>query len=77
MEQLAIDLYNPKLNVHKALTGKSRKDYTHDYNTNQVRNYNNRMCNYNGELVSFCALRTRFYRSGIPNASEAAKSYLI
>ncbi len=41
------------------------------------RKYHNQLCLYNGETLTLGALRKRFRRAGIPNATLEAKKYLI
>lgn len=40
------------------------------------RAYDRRICVYNGEEITFGALRARLRRAGIPNYAEEAKKYL-
>ena len=50
-----------------------RKKYKKEYN----KKYENQLCCYNGEILTLCALSTRFLRQGIPNPTAEAKKYLI
>lgn len=38
--------------------------------------FSNKLCNYNGEVLTFSALSTRFYRAGIEHPVLEAKKYL-
>ena len=39
--------------------------------------YNNQLCCYNGKTITLTALKTRFYRAGIPHPTIEAKKYLL
>ena len=39
--------------------------------------YDNQLCFYNGELLTLCALSTRFRKAGIPHPTLEAKKYLL
>ena len=39
--------------------------------------YESQLCYYNGETITLCALRMRFWRQGIDHPSAEAKKYLI
>lgn len=41
------------------------------------KQYDNQQCLYENELLSLCALKTRFARKGIENPTQEAKKYLI
>ena len=41
------------------------------------KEYNNQLCNYNGETLTLCALSTRFRRKGINNPTTEAKKHLL
>ena len=41
------------------------------------KEYYERLCSYNGETLTLCALSLRFRRSGIPHPNIEAKKYLI
>ena len=43
----------------------------------QKEEYNNQLCCYNGEVLTLSALKTRFYRAGIPHPVLEAKKYLL
>ena len=58
------------------------KEYNKKYNKTDKRikynkEYNNQLCNYNGEILTLTALATRFRRAGIPHPVQEAKKYLI
>ena len=61
---------------------KSRKEYqktekgkkTHKKAQNK---YDNQLCYYNGELLTLCAVSTRFRKAGIPHSIIEAKKYLL
>ena len=42
-----------------------------------VNKYDNQLCYYNGELLTLCALSTRFQRAGIEHPTIEAKKYLL
>ena len=42
----------------------------------QKKEYNNQLCLYNGETITLTALKTRFYRAGIPHPTAEAKKYI-
>ena len=39
--------------------------------------YDNQLCRYNGEVLTLCALSTRFKKSGIEHPTKEAKKYLV
>ena len=41
------------------------------------KEYNNQLCCYNDEILTLCALKTRFSKAGIPHSTIEAKKYLI
>ena len=41
------------------------------------KEYNNQLCCYNGEILTLCALVTRFSRAGIEHPTAEAKKYLL
>ena len=41
------------------------------------KKYNNKLCLYNGEILTLCALASRFQRVGIEYYTTEAKKYLI
>ena len=68
-----------KKQYQKSDKGKeSKKQYEKsDKRKKYKRKYNNQLCNYNGETLTLCALRTRFRRRGISNPTQEAKKYLV
>ena len=57
-----------------------RKYRQSDKGKESIRKYeksDNQLCNYNGETLTLCALRTRFRRKGIDHPVIEAKKYLI
>ena len=46
-------------------------------NSKSNKKYYNRLCNYNGEILSLNTLASRFYKAGIPHPTQEAKKYLI
>lgn len=67
--------YNKKGTFDKK---KYQKEYQkHSDKAKEARQrYQNRLCIYNGEELTFCALKHRFIKAGIPNPTEEAKKYL-
>ena len=58
------------------------KEYHKEYKkTNKYKEYkkeyDNQLCCYNGEVLTLCALSTRFQRAGIPHPQIEAKKYLL
>ena len=43
----------------------------------KMKDYNNRLCFYEGETLTLHALSNRFFRQGIPHSTLEAKKYLI
>jgi hypothetical protein len=41
------------------------------------KKYDNQLCDYNGEILTLHALRSRFSRAGIKHSTQEAKKYLI
>ena len=41
------------------------------------KEYNNQLCNYNGETITLCALSARFRSQGINNPTTEAKKHLL
>lgn len=66
--------------VNKAEIQQYQKQY---YEVNKAekkeykKQYNSQRCQYNGEILTLCALRTRFRRAGIKHPTIEAKKYLI
>ena len=79
-EQSLIEKYNPRFNQNTAYTGIDRKAYIKAYRESHkedIKQYNNQKCIYNGEILTLCSLSTRFRRQGIPHPTIEAKKYLI
>lgn len=87
-EQLAIEKYNPKYNVNIAYTGLSKEEYNkkrYKENADRIKQqqkqynkqYDKQQCLYKNELLTLCALKTRFARKGIEHPTIEAKKYLI
>ena len=64
--------YNKEYNKERNKSDKC-KQYHKEYN----KEYNNQLCFYNGEVLTLCALQTRFSRAGIPHPTQEAKKYLV
>lgn len=59
-----------------------KKEYFKKYNKSDKRKkykkeYNNQLCCYNNEILTLCALATRFQRAGIEHSTKEAKKYLL
>ena len=91
-EQQFIETLQPSYNQMnaKGLNIERRKEYNKKYkkeynqsdkckesNKKAQNKYNNQLCSYNGEILTLCALSTRFRRSGIPHPQIEAKKYLL
>lgn len=83
-EQYWIKLLQPVYNTYTACTGLDKKRYDKQYYIEHAddikkykKQYNNRLCNYNGEILTLNALRKRFSRQGIEHPVIEAKKYLI
>ena len=91
-EQQFIERLKPTYNNYnaKGLNIERRKEYNKKYkkeynqsdkckesNKKAQNKYNNQLCSYNGEILTLCALSTRFRRSGIPHPQIEAKKYLL
>ena len=73
--------YNKEYNKEYNKSDK-RKKYNKEYKkTNKYKEYkkeyDNQLCCYNGEVLTLCALSTRFQRAGIPHPQIEAKKYLL
>ena len=69
---------------HKEEIKQYQKQYGKQYRENHKeeikqkdKQRNSRLCNYNGETLTLCALSTRFKRNGIEHYVLEAKKYLI
>ena len=83
-EQQFIEILKPTYNRcnAKGLNVERCKEYKKKYEKIDKRKkykeeYNNQLCFYNGELLTLCALSTRFRKAGIPHSTIEAKKYLI
>ena len=83
-EQYFIETLNPTYNNYNAKglniekRKKSKKEYRKTDNQKKYKKeYDNQLCYYNGEILTLCALRTRFQRAGIPHPQLEAKKYLL
>ena len=86
MEQQFIEKLQPTYNNRNA-NGRDIERYKEwnkeNYNKHreemleQHKQYYNQLCSYNGEILTLCALRTRFKRAGIPHPNIEAKKYLL
>ena len=57
---------------------KDKKEYEKSEKRKKYKEeYNNQLCFYNGETITLTALKTRFYRAGIPHSTIEAKKYLV
>ena len=63
-------------NERIAQTKKWQKSHYEKYIT-YTRDYNNKLCLYNGETLTLNALSTRFRRQGISSPTLEAKKYLV
>lgn len=83
VEQEAIELFNPTYNRFRAKI-ENPESYQTDYyeeHKNQKLEYAkslaHKMCNYNGETLTFGALKERFRRMNFEHPTLEAKKYLI
>ena len=87
-EQKFIEKLKPTYNNYNAngFDIERRKEYQKQYQKQYQKTdkrkkynkeYNNQLCFYNGETLTFRALRTRFRKAGLSNPTEEAKKYLI
>lgn len=67
--------------VRKYYQSKKGKETRREYESGEGkeirRKYRNQLCTYNGETLTFDALRSRFHRAGIEHPNLEAKKYLI
>ena len=57
---------------------KAKKEYEKsDKRKKYKKEYDNQLCFYNGETLTLCALRNRFWRQGIPHPQIEAKKFLL
>ena len=87
-EQQFIDKLQPTYNSNRAngrnvvKYKKHKKEYQKEYHkTDKYKEYkngyNNQLCCYNSEILTLCALTTRFRRAGIKYPTIEAKKYII
>ena len=70
-EQYWIDKLKSTYNVNRAKT--DRKAYEKVY----YKEYNERLCKFEGEILKFSTLSARFSKKGIVHPCQEAKRYLI
>ena len=82
-EQQFIETLKPTYNNYNAngFDVERYKEYKKEYRKTDKckkaqKQYNSKLCFYNGETLTLCALRTRFRRKGISNPTQEAKKYL-
>ena len=56
---------------------KEHADNIKQYYKQYYKQYNNQQCLYENEILTLCALKTRFVRQGIEHPTIEAKKYLI
>ena len=87
-EQQFIETLKPTYNDRNAngLDIERRKEYQKEYNQEYEKSdkyrkaqnkYYSQLCSYNGETLTLCALRKRFWRQGLSNPTAEAKKYLL
>ena len=83
-EQQFIEMLKPTYNSNRAngFDFERRKKYNKEYEKTDKskeyqKEYNNQLCCYNGEVLTLCALSTRFRKAGIPHPTVEARKYLI
>lgn len=84
VEQELIDMLKPTYNKVNA-KGKSiekckkhQKKYRQSEKGKKAqKKYDNKLCYYNGETLTLCALSARFRKNGIKHSTLEAKKYLI
>ena len=83
-EQEFIEKLQPTYNSNRAngFDFERRKKYKKEYNKSDRckeynKKYDNQLCCYNGEVLTLCALSTRFQRASIPHPTQEAKKYLL
>lgn len=85
-EQEFIELLKPTYNSCNA-SGRNferykecKKEYQKSHRESHIKSqnkYDNKICSFNGETLTLCALAARFRRAGIPHPTLEAKKYLI
>ena len=83
-EQQFIETLKPTYNQMnaKGLNVERYKEHKKEYEKTDKRKkykkeYNNQLCLYNGQTLTLCALRTRFWSQGISHPQIEAKKYLL
>lgn len=85
-EQYFIDLLKPTYNKNAAYTGmtaeKYQKQYQKQYSKTEKgkesqKKYLNKLCEYNGRILTLNALCQRFRRAGVEHPAIEAKKYII
>ena len=83
-EQKFIELLKPTYNScnAKGLNIERQKEYKKEYDKTDKfkeyqKQYNNQLCCYNDEILTLCALKTRFSKAGIEHPQIEAKKYLL
>lgn len=61
---------------HKGVMKQQHKQYREVHKEDR-KQYDNQKCNYNGEILTLCALKNRFQKQGIKHPTLEAKKYLI
>ena len=69
--------YHKKYEQSDAFKERRKKYYHTDEYKEYAKKYRNQLCEYNGEIISLEALRSRFRRTGITSPTAEAKKYLI
>lgn len=70
-EQYWINEFHPSYNSRRA------NELDIERRKKADKEYYSRTCLYNGETITLRALSLRFYRRGIPHATQEAKKYII
>ena len=82
MNAKGLDIERQKESKKEYEKSDKRKKYKKEYEKSDKRKkykkeYDNQLCSYNGETLTLHALRTRFWRKGIPHPQIEAKKYLL
>lgn len=89
-EQYFISLLNPAYNTNAANIGMTKEEYHKQYKKQYRKSdkgkevykkgsakYKNRLCEYEGKILTLNALQQRFRKAGIENPAIESKKYLI
>ena len=84
-EQKFIETLKPTYNDRNAngLNIERRKEYQKEYKQNNEKckeyqkKYDNQPCLYNGEVLTFATLASRFRKSGVEHSKIEAKKYIL